>query len=80
MKIWIANYVLFSYGNGAIMAVLEHDKRDYDFASKYGIAITQVIDGESGDNQLPYVDDGIRVNSGEFDRIQSEEAKGKIVS
>jgi hypothetical protein len=39
-----------------------------------------VIDGESGDNQLPYVDDGIRINSGEFDRIQSDEAKGKIVS
>jgi leucyl-tRNA synthetase len=72
--------MLFSYGSGAIMAVPGHDKRDYDFASKYGIAIIQIIDGESRDNQLPYVDDGIGINSGEFDRLQSEEAKGKIVS
>ncbi|MDR1891336.1 MAG: leucine--tRNA ligase [Puniceicoccales bacterium] len=80
MEIWVADYVLFSYGSGAIMAVPGHDKRDYDFASKYGIAITQVIDGGSGDSQLPYVGDGVLINSGEFDGIQYEEAKGKIVS
>jgi leucyl-tRNA synthetase len=80
MKILVADYVLFSYGNGAIMAIPGHDKRNYDFASKYSIAITQVIDDKSGDNQSLYVGNKVLINSGEFDRIQSEETKEKIVS
>ncbi|MDR1528525.1 MAG: leucine--tRNA ligase [Puniceicoccales bacterium] len=80
IEIWIADYVLASYGSGAIMAVPGHDKRDHDFASKYGIAITQVIDDASGDNQLPYVGDGVLINSGRFNGLPSEEARGKITS
>ncbi|MDR2779487.1 MAG: leucine--tRNA ligase [Puniceicoccales bacterium] len=80
IEIWIADYVLVSYGSGAIMAVPGHDKRDYDFALNYGIAITQVISDVSGNNQLPYVGDGILVNSGEFNGISSEKAREKIIS
>ena len=43
VSLWIADYVLINYGTGAIMAVPGHDQRDYDFAKKYGIEITQVI-------------------------------------
>jgi leucyl-tRNA synthetase len=80
VEIWVADYVLASYGSGAIMAVPGHDKRDYDFASNYGIAITQVIADVFGDNQLPYVGDGALINSERFNGLPSEEAKGKIIS
>ncbi|MDR1173674.1 MAG: class I tRNA ligase family protein, partial [Puniceicoccales bacterium] len=53
---------------------------DYDFASQYGIAITQVIDDASGNNQLPYVGDGVLINSGRFNGLPSEEAKKEMVS
>jgi leucyl-tRNA synthetase len=80
IEIWVADYVLVSYGSGAIMAVPGHDKRDYDFASEYDIAITQVINDASGDSHLPYVGEGVLINSGNFNGLPSEEAKGKIVS
>lgn len=82
IPIWIADYVLMSYGTGAIMAVPAHDDRDYDFAVKYNLPIIRVIDkkDESGkDIPLPFTDVGTMVNSGEFDGTSSLEGKSKII-
>ncbi|MBU2576036.1 leucine--tRNA ligase, partial [Patescibacteria group bacterium] len=73
--IWIADYVLSSYGTGAIMAVPAHDERDFTFAKKFGLEIREVI---KTDQELPSVARGKMVNSGEFDGMDSEEAKKKI--
>lgn len=75
IPVYIADYVLASYGTGAIMAVPAHDERDYEFAQKFGIEIKQVIKGEE---KLPFSEIGSLVNSGEFDRMRSEEAKKAI--
>ncbi|CAL9067723.1 leucine--tRNA ligase, chloroplastic/mitochondrial-like isoform X1 [Musa acuminata AAA Group] len=65
IPIWIADYVLGSYGTGAIMAVPAHDSRDYEFALKYDIPIMRVVSrtDRSDDDSEPYVDDGIMINS-----------------
>jgi leucyl-tRNA synthetase len=76
IPVYIADYVLASYGTGAIMAVPAHDERDFAFAKKFSIAITQVI---SGDDNLPFVSAGTIVKSGEFDGMSSEEAKEAII-
>ncbi len=82
IPIFIADYVLMSYGTGAIMAVPAHDQRDYDFAKKYNLPITPVIkpfDGEAPSDaafDLP----GTMINSGAFDGMNSEEAKKEILS
>ncbi len=75
LPIFIADYVLATYGTGAIMAVPAHDERDYDFAKKFGVPIRQVI---SGGETLPFVGDGALVDSGDFTGLSSEEAKKKI--
>jgi len=75
IPVWIADYVLSSYGTGAIMAVPAHDERDFEFAKKFGLEIREVI---STDDELPSVGNGKMVNSGEFDGMDSEEAKWKI--
>ncbi len=62
VPLYISDYVMMSYGTGAIMAVPAHDDRDYDFANKFGIEIKQVIKGADG--ELPYAGDGEMVNSG----------------
>ncbi|HTW78297.1 MAG TPA: class I tRNA ligase family protein, partial [Terracidiphilus sp.] len=69
VPIWVANYVLMDYGTGAIMSVPGHDERDFEFATKYGIAIRRVIapvDATAeGAEQLPFIsEDGVLVNSG----------------
>lgn len=74
IPVYIADYVLMGYGTGAIMAVPAHDQRDFEFATKYQIPITRVIEG----GELPYSEKGMLVNSGEFDRLSSDEAKSKI--
>lgn len=79
VPIWIADYVLYSYGTGAVMGVPSHDERDFDFANKYGLEITRVIKGKNGNDDLPFCDYGILVNSGEFDGMTTEEAKIKII-
>lgn len=80
VPIWIADYVLASYGTGCVMAVPAHDERDYEFAVKYGLPIKRVIKGKEGmDDQLPFVEYGILVDSGEFSGIASEEARTAIV-
>ena len=54
VPIWVADYVLGSYGSGAIMAVPAHDTRDFEFAQQFGLPIRQVVEGPSQDTELPY--------------------------
>lgn len=77
VPIWVADYVLATYGTGAVMAVPAHDERDFAFATKYDLPIERVIKGGEG---LPYVDPGIMVNSEEFDDTNSEEARDAIIA
>ncbi len=79
VQIWIGDYVLASYGTGAVMAVPSHDERDYIFAQKHGLEIKRVIKGEDGNDELPFCEYGTLVNSGEFDGMKSAEARIKIV-
>ena len=79
IEIWIADYVLMSYGTGAIMAVPGHDTRDYEFAIKYGLPVIQVIKGDSSNDQIPYIGDGVLINSGKFNGLTTTDAKREIV-
>jgi leucyl-tRNA synthetase len=81
LPVWVANFVLMDYGSGAVMAVPGHDQRDWEFASKYGIPIKQVIEpvesDDAGECDLAtsaYVPYGRLLNSGEFDGLTSEAA------
>lgn len=88
VPVWVANYVLMSYGSGAVMAVPAHDERDYEFATKYNLPIKQVIDipngyfdGIEADAKandtvanLAYTERNTLVNSGEFDGLDFEQA------
>jgi leucyl-tRNA synthetase len=76
VPIWIADYVLLHYGTGAVMAVPAHDERDFEFAQKYNLPIKQVI--ENNILEKAFTDDGILINSGKFDGMNSEEAIKKI--
>lgn len=81
IPIWIADYVLMSYGTGAIMAVPAHDERDYDFAVKFDLPIIRVIDKKNADGTdvaLPFTDVGKMINSGRWDGTDSLEGKKKI--
>ncbi|MBR3132527.1 MAG: leucine--tRNA ligase [Clostridia bacterium] len=78
IPIWISDYVLASYGTGAIMAVPAHDQRDYEFASKFGIDIIPVLEG--GDvSKEAFVGDGKHINSGFLDGLGKEEAIDKMI-
>jgi leucyl-tRNA synthetase len=76
VPIWVADYVLNTYGTGAVMAVPAHDERDFAFATKYALPIERVIEG--GDC-LPYTEHGKMVNSEEFNGLSTEEGKEAIV-
>lgn len=81
IPVWIADYVLASYGTGAIMAVPAHDQRDYDFAVKYNLPIIQVVmpkDKSKIPDGVAFCEEGIAVNSGELDNLPTVEAKRKI--
>jgi len=80
VPIWLADYVLASYGTGAIMAVPGHDTRDFEFAKKFGIDIIQVIAPPDGSEvQLPYeTKDGVLVNSGAYDGCTVLEAQTQL--
>ena len=78
VPIYLADYVLYSYGTGAVMAVAAHDERDFAFATKYNLPITQVIQKRGEETVLPFCEDGILVNSGEFDGLSGEEARDAI--
>jgi leucyl-tRNA synthetase len=72
VPVWIADYVLSTYGTGAVMAVPAHDERDFAFATKFNLPIERVIEG--GDS-LPYCEHGIMMNSGEFNGLETDEGK-----
>ena len=79
VPIWISDYVLSTYGTGAIMAVPAHDERDYEFAKKFGIDIIPVIEG--GDiTKEAYVGDGLHINSGFLDGLNKEDAINKMIA
>lgn len=81
IPVWIADYVLASYGTGAVMAVPAHDERDFEFAKKYEIKILQSITDKAGhkmDLEKAYVDYGVMINSGDFDGLTSDEGQKKI--
>ena len=87
LPVWVANYVLMSYGEGAVMAVPAHDERDFEFATKYGLPIKQVIKSKRGAYesveapwQDAYAEYGITVNSGEFSGLESEQAIDAIAA
>lgn len=77
VPVWIGDYVIATYGGGAVMFVSAHDERDYDFAKKYNIEIKEVISGGSISKQA-FTDYGKLVNSGEFNGLKSEDAIKKI--
>ncbi len=78
IPVWIANYVLINYGEGAVMAVPAHDERDYEFAKKYDLPINQVIKSDKGDSKGAFTGNGLLINSGEFNGLNSSEAKKQI--
>ena len=78
MPIWIADYVLSSYGTGAVMAVPAHDERDHEFATKFDLPIIEVIEG--GDvHKEAYTGEGQHVNSGELNGLENEAAIAKAI-
>ena len=87
LEVWVANYVLMAYGEGAVMAVPAHDERDFEFASKYGLPIRCVIRSKSGaytDTTAPwqdaYAEYGITTNSGAFDGLEFQQAVAAIAA
>jgi len=81
VPVWVANFVLASYGGGAVMAVPAHDQRDFEFASKYKLDIKIVIDTKEGiiDLTEAYTQEGTLVDSGEFTGIENIKAKKAII-
>jgi len=80
IPIWIADYVLMSYGTGAIMGVPAHDERDLEFARKFGLPILDVVQPPGGETPTGYIGDGIAINSPVIDGLPTPEAKQKIIS
>jgi leucyl-tRNA synthetase len=83
IPVWVANYVLMGYGTGAIMAVPAHDQRDFEFATKYGLPIVEVIRPENGpgfDGTAAYEGEGRMVHSARHDGLGSEEGKRAVVA
>ncbi len=80
VEIWIGDYVLASYGTGAVMGVPAHDERDYQFALKHDLGIVRVINSKSGEGELPYTEHGIMCNSQQFDGQNSAVARDGIIA
>ncbi len=80
LPVWISDYVLGSYGTGAVMAVPAHDERDYGFAVKYQLPVLEVIKSvdETYNTLLPFTDKGVLINSGVYTGLGSEAAKTVI--
>ncbi|NLK66208.1 MAG: leucine--tRNA ligase [Campylobacteraceae bacterium] len=80
IPVWMANFVLVDYGDGAVMAVPAHDERDFEFATKFNLPIVQSINPVDAeyDSSSAFVEDGILVNSDEFSGLTSSEAREKI--
>ena len=81
IPVWISDYILVSYGTGAIMAVPAHDERDFEFAKKFDLPIIQVVskDGKLYDLTQAEAADGVAVNSGDLNGLGTEDAKKKII-
>ncbi|RRK09798.1 leucine--tRNA ligase [Lactiplantibacillus garii] len=79
LPIWIADYVLASYGTGAIMAVPAHDDRDFEFAKKFDLPIKPVIAGDNDYDQQAYTGDGEHINSGFVDGLAKQPAIDKMI-
>ena len=84
VPVWSANFVLMGYGTGAVMSVPGHDQRDFEFATKYGLTIKQVIAASDEDEinlaEAAYTEKGKLINSGEFDGLEFSEAFSAIVN
>ena len=81
VPIYVADYVLASYGTGVVMGVAAHDDRDYIFAQKHNLSIERVIKSADGSpDELPFTDDGVLVNSGEFTGMTSAQARDAILT
>ncbi len=83
ISIWVADYVLVTYGTGAIMAVPAHDERDFAFAQKYGLPVREVIAPARGggeDLREAYVGPGVMVNSGQFDGLDSKTGFDRVIA
>lgn len=81
VPVYVADYVLGSYGTGAVMAVPAHDERDGEFAQKYGLFVKSVITPvHEGTSQECFIEDGILVNSGEFTGLTSAEARKRMIA
>lgn len=89
IPIWVSDYVLINYGDGAVMAVPGHDERDFAFASKYQLKIKTVVkpvelnnqsETQDGDTLQCFHDRGILLNSGKYDNLTSKEAESQILS
>ncbi len=85
IPIWISDYVLISYGTGAIMSVPAHDERDFEFAKKFNLPIIAVVESSDAElaqavrkGQACYIGDGKAINSGQFDGLTTAEFKEKI--
>ncbi|NLX06449.1 MAG: leucine--tRNA ligase [Phycisphaerae bacterium] len=78
VPVWVADYVLMSYGTGAIMAVPAHDTRDLEFAEKFGLPVIQVVEPPEGAEWRGFVDDGVAVNSGAYNGLATPEFKRRI--
>lgn len=79
IPIWIADYVLASYGTGAVMAVPAHDQRDWEFAKQFDLPIVEVLEGGNV-AEAAYTEDGLHVNSDFLDGLNKEDAIAKIVA
>jgi len=81
IPVWVANYVLMSYGSGAVMAVPAHDERDFEFAQKYHLPIKQVIQAPEDFDTVnsAYTERGILINSGELDGLDFDGAFAKLL-
>nr|MCR5698981.1 leucine--tRNA ligase [Treponemataceae bacterium] len=80
IPIWVADYVLISYGTGAIMAVPAHDTRDWDFAKKFDLPIIEVLKSEVDVQKQAWTEDGIHVNSEFLDGLNKQDAIDKMIA
>lgn len=78
IPVWIADYVLMTYGTGAIMAVPAHDERDFEFAKKFALKIVQVVDGAADLENSAFTEDGKAINSDFLNGLATAEAKEKM--
>lgn len=80
IPIWVADYVLWGYGTGAIMAVPAHDERDFAFAEKFELPVVEVVEKPADSSEQCYHGEGTMTSSGQFDGMASDEAREQIVA